>query len=215
MNKWIINMRKKLIMPFKWRADRKKKINEIVLKTPKEVLDKRDELYKAYLEAERKESSPGIVSGIKNRIKALDWVLSRGAMVIAIFLLGCSCVFAASTKIEDRTQSGYKADVEKLGSKYGLGVSELAAAAVTSGRKVTNAGTDVPLAATSTTVKCVSIKALSTNTGLVYVGPVNVSSADGRELEAGESIDIDVNDLNSISIDVSVSTEGITWLAIN
>jgi len=49
----------------------------------------------------------------------LDWVLRRIA-VITILILSTNLVFASSTKIEDRLKSGYKANVKKVGSSYGL-----------------------------------------------------------------------------------------------
>jgi hypothetical protein len=79
---------------------------------------------------------------------------------------------------------------------------------------VTTAGTQVQLNSTSTGVVTVSIKALSTNTGVIYVGDSNVSSSNGRELQIGESIDIDIANLNLIYIDSSVNGEGVSYVAV-
>ncbi len=78
----------------------------------------------------------------------------------------------------------------------------------------TNAGTAVQISSTSTPIKAISIKALSTNTGIVYVGDADVDSSNGRELEAGESIDIDIDNLTKVWIDVSVNGEGVSFAAI-
>ena len=92
-------------------------------------------------------------------------------------------------------------------------VQEKAFATVISGHKtIAAAGAQAALAAT-TTVKTVSIKALNTNTGLVYVGGSAVSSANGYELNAGEAIDLDINKLASVYIDVQVNGEGVGFIA--
>jgi len=85
---------------------------------------------------------------------------------------------------------------------------------IISGQTTTNAATRVQVSATSTSISSISVKALSTNTGLVYVGDVTVDSSNGRELQAGESVDIDITNLNLIYIDVSVNGEGISYVAV-
>lgn len=61
----------------------------------------------------------------------------------------------------------------------------------------------------------VTIRALSTNTGLIYLGPDGVSSTTGYQLSAGESVDIAIDNVNRIYIDSSVNGEGVTYLAVN
>lgn len=93
--------------------------------------------------------------------------------------------------------------------------SEVAPSAVLNGKTtVTTAGTRVVLAA-STTCKSVTIKALSTNTGLVFVGSSAVASTNGFQLAAGETISMDIANLNTVNIDSAVSGEGVTYLGIN
>ena len=79
---------------------------------------------------------------------------------------------------------------------------------------VTTAGTRVTLAAT-TTVKGVTIKARSTNTGTIYVGNTTVSSANGFQLKAGESISMAIADLATVNLDSSVNGEGVTYAGVN
>lgn len=79
---------------------------------------------------------------------------------------------------------------------------------------VTTAGTRVVLAS-STTIKSVTVKALSTNTGLIYVGNSTVSSSNGFQLSAGDSISMDIANLNTVNIDSSVNGEGVTYIAVN
>jgi len=79
---------------------------------------------------------------------------------------------------------------------------------------VTTAGTRVALAS-STAVKSVTIKALVTNTGTIYVGGNTVSSSNGFQLAAGEAVSMDLSNLNTINIDSSVNGEGVTYVAVS
>lgn len=79
---------------------------------------------------------------------------------------------------------------------------------------VATAGSRGTLAA-SQAVKSVTIKALSTNTGFIYVGNSSVTSANGFQLLAGESISMDVANLNTVNIDSSVNGEGVTYIGVN
>jgi hypothetical protein len=76
---------------------------------------------------------------------------------------------------------------------------------------VTTAGTRVQLALFS--CKAVVVKALPTNTGVIYVGGSTVSSADGFVLSANESVSLDIDNVNHIWIDAEFSLEGVTWMA--
>lgn len=79
---------------------------------------------------------------------------------------------------------------------------------------VTTAGSRVALAP-STTCKSVTIKALATNTGTIYVGNSSVSSANGYQLAAGDTVSLDISNLNTVNLDASVSGEGVTYLGVN
>jgi hypothetical protein len=81
-------------------------------------------------------------------------------------------------------------------------------------KTVTTAGTRVALAS-SQAVKSVTIKALSANTGVIYVGDSSVSSANGLQLLAGESISLDIANLNTVNLDSSVNGEGVTYIGVN
>lgn len=59
----------------------------------------------------------------------------------------------------------------------------------------------------------VVIQAKSTNTGLIYVGGSSVSSTDGIELSAGQSMSFQVTNLNKLWLDASVSGDGVKWTA--
>lgn len=115
---------------------------------------------------------------------------------------------------------GYVDGLETLGTAlngYVDGLEGLLATPTTpyNGKKtVTTAGTRVTLAS-SQAVKSVTIKALATNTGLIYVGDSSVSSSNGYQLSAGESISIDIANLNTVNLDSSVSGESVTYIGVN
>ena len=77
---------------------------------------------------------------------------------------------------------------------------------------VTTAGTAVALGS-STTIKSVVVKAKYANTGTIYIGDASVSSSNGIELQAGDAIGIDIDDLSTVYIDASVNGEGVNYLA--
>lgn len=79
---------------------------------------------------------------------------------------------------------------------------------------VTTAGTRVVLAA-SQAVKSVIIKALSTNSGIIYVGNATVAASNGFELLAGDTVSMDIANLNTVNIDSSINTQSVTYIGIN
>lgn len=56
------------------------------------------------------------------------------------------------------------------------------------------------LTTTSTVIAGLSILALSSNSGTIYIGPAGVTSADGYPLAAGESVEFDVVDAKNVYI---------------
>lgn len=76
-------------------------------------------------------------------------------------------------------------------------------------KTVSAAGTAEKL--TTTKTKDVLIKALSTNTGLVYVGDSTVSASNGYQLSAKEEILLPL-DASKIYIDSAVNGEGVCFL---
>lgn len=81
-------------------------------------------------------------------------------------------------------------------------------------KTVATAGTAEALAA-STACKWVIVKALTSNTGNVYVGNSSVSSSNGYILEPGEAISLDVDDLATVYIDVDTNGEGVSYIGVN
>lgn len=92
---------------------------------------------------------------------------------------------------------------------------EVAPTTILNGNKnVTTAGTRVTLAS-STSCKSVTIKAKVANTGTIYVGDTSVSSSNGFALAAGETVSLDIANLNTVNLDASVSGEGVTYVGVN
>lgn len=83
---------------------------------------------------------------------------------------------------------------------------------------VTTAGTRVVLAA-STACKRIVIQALYANTGRIAVGGTGVVAASGTEqgqiLFAGDSFELEIDNLNDVNIDSSVNGEGVSYTAFN
>jgi len=88
-------------------------------------------------------------------------------------------------------------------------------------KTVTTAGTREPLmTGQDARVLSVTIKALSTNTDLVYVGDSTVASTNGFELAANETVSFSTEDpnqlinLSSINLDVAVNGEGVSFIYV-
>jgi hypothetical protein len=81
---------------------------------------------------------------------------------------------------------------------------------------VAAAGTEVVLGTVAVNGPLM-VKALPTNTDLVYIGNVEgaVSSTTGLPLEAGDAVIFNqVGTLRSIWVDAAVNGEGVAWLAM-
>lgn len=90
----------------------------------------------------------------------------------------------------------------------------LRAIRLTGHKTVTTAGTQVQLSSSSAVFGACTIKALSTNTGSIWVGLSSVSSSDGFELDASESISIDIQGIAHIYIDSDTNGEGVSYLCV-
>ena len=78
-------------------------------------------------------------------------------------------------------------------------------------QNVTTAGTAVQLAS-SNAIKSITIRAKSTNTGIIYVGTSTVSSANGFQLSSQETVSLDIANISTIWIDSSVNGEGVSYI---
>lgn len=135
---------------------------------------------------------------------------------LVLFLSFSSFSMAQEVVIRDSVTTGYKANVNKLGTKYGLGVDSTPASTVYEGQvTVTTSGTRVQLSGSSVPIRSVCIKAMTANTGNMYLGDITVSSSNGYEMPSDTSVCIDINNLNLIYVDSSVNGEKVSYLGIN
>lgn len=134
---------------------------------------------------------------------------------LLIFVLVSFNCYAQEVVIRDNVTTGYKANVNKLGTKYGLGVDSTPATTLYFNQvTVTTAGTRVQLAST-TSIRSVCIKALNGNTGKIYIGDVTVSASNGYELPKDVSVCLDINNLSLVYVDSSVNGEKVAYIAVN
>jgi len=67
---------------------------------------------------------------------------------------------------------------------------------------------------TDTIEHIVYIKAMTSNTGNLYVGDSAVSSANGFPLAAGEQISLQTRDLSKIYLDTDTGGEGVKFIGV-
>ena len=78
---------------------------------------------------------------------------------------------------------------------------------------VATATTRIALAATTSLVSGVYIRAAWANTGTIYVGGVTVAAANGLRLAAGESVFLEIANLATVYVDASVNAQVVTYIA--
>ncbi len=78
---------------------------------------------------------------------------------------------------------------------------------------VASAGTAEVLAS-DTTVRSVTIRAHTGNTGEIFVGDLNVSSATGYILSQGEQISLDIDNLIKVYIDAATTADGVSFIGV-
>ena len=93
-------------------------------------------------------------------------------------------------------------------------VIDLPIVTMTVGRKaVTTAGTQVILLTATVATELIVIKAMPTNTGLIYVGGSSVSSSNGFPLDPGETLILAVDHVHApVWIDSAVSGESVAYI---
>ncbi len=86
--------------------------------------------------------------------------------------------------------------------------------AIYNGKKtVSTPGTAEIIASSQTLVAGVTVKALIGNTGRVYVGNSGVDSSNGFELDPGQTIFVEIDNINKVYVDVATASDGVTWIA--
>lgn len=77
---------------------------------------------------------------------------------------------------------------------------------------VANAGTEQVLGGDTPLVVGVTVKALESNSGKVYVGVTGVDNSNGYELSPGEQQFIPIDNLQTIFLDVDNDGEGVSFM---
>ena len=144
-------------------------------------------------------------SGVTQPVSAAALPLPSGAATAA----------AQATLLTELQGKADTAEAQVVdGSAVTQPVSVAAPATIYNGKTaVTTATTRVVLAASQAITSGVTIKAEATNTGIIYVGNATVAAANGFELAAGEHMFLEVANLNTVNIDASVSTDGVSYIA--
>lgn len=62
--------------------------------------------------------------------------------------------------------------------------------------------------------KGVLVKALSTNTGVVYIGKTGVATTSGYELTAGEAVTIEIDDVNKVFGIADTTGQKVSWIGV-
>lgn len=96
----------------------------------------------------------------------------------------------------------------------GIGISSSIVAGI---KNIIASGTPETIVASSTTTKSITICALDTNTGNIWVGDSNVSSASkiGIPLLPSNSITLSIDDSVKVYLDCDVSGEGVSYIILN
>lgn len=155
-------------------------------------------------------------SDIKNFIpegELLATEAKQDDIISAIQSGGSTLPTGAATSANQTTEIGHLSEIE--GAVETLETALNTPTAGGSGQTtVATAGTAVALAS-STACRAVTIKALSTNTGLMYVS-IDPSDADNTdfELSASEAITIPIDNLDRIRIDASVNGEKVSYIYV-
>lgn len=114
---------------------------------------------------------------------------------------------------DGNSQIAYPVLVNTDGS---LEIKPIVATGISDGRKtVTTAGTRVQLTTASTICLSVTLTALLENTGIICVGGSTIvasaSTRTGIPLRKGDSVVIEVDNLNKVYIDSTVNGEGVSY----
>ena len=91
--------------------------------------------------------------------------------------------------------------------------SEIEALPATINHDTVTVGTTAVQLSDIVVVEAVAVKALSTNTGIVYVGDSGVTTSNGFELTAGESLTVLIDNVDKIYVIASAASQNVRWFA--
>ncbi len=153
-----------------------------------------------------------LVKGLKNYLKTLAGAVSAGKVGVSASQLPAALAAGGGLKVEG-VAGGVAMPVAGAFYQATQPVSvALPATLVHSQKTIATAGTEEALGGNTTLTSGVRVKALHDNTGWVYVGLNPVSSTTGFVLDAGEEVFLEVANLATIFVDVSVNGEGVSYI---
>ena len=85
---------------------------------------------------------------------------------------------------------------------------------------VATAGTEVQISNTTNKVRWIQVKALAANSGISYLGVSDVSTTNGYELSAGNTLEINFGEqggtvaFSTFYVDVASSGDKVSWVVI-
>ena len=121
-------------------------------------------------------------------------------------------MWEALTYLRMKLRSTDTGGVHTLHTDTNVATVSLPTAIVNGQNAVAAAGTAEALAAATPLRSIVVIKALIGNTGNIFVGDLNVDSANGYVLAQGESVVLSIADLEDIFIDSAVDGDGVSFV---
>ena len=85
---------------------------------------------------------------------------------------------------------------------------------------VSTSGTEVQLSNTSSLVSSIQVKALAANSGIVYFGDSDVTTTNGYELSAGNTVSVSFADaggtvaFSTLYLDAASNGDKASWIAV-
>lgn len=96
-----------------------------------------------------------------------------------------------------------------------VATTEVAPTTIYNGQNTVAAAGTAEALASSQAVKSVTIKALSGNTGDIYVGNSDVDNTNGFVLSPGDTISMDIANLATVYIDSATNGDGVSYIGVN
>ena len=85
---------------------------------------------------------------------------------------------------------------------------------------VTTSGTEVQISNTTNKVRWIQVKALAANSGISYLGVSDVTTTNGYELSAGNTLELNFGEqggtvaFSTFYVDVASSGDKVSWVVI-
>jgi len=164
----------------------------------------------------------GAVAGTEMQVDVLTSALPTGAATAANQSTANSALSAIQTAVEilDNAISGNEMQVDVVAALPAgtNNIGDVDVASVTQPGTVSTGQETVAVTAgqfnsgtSKVPVGVVTVKALSTNSGIAYIGPSGVSTSTGHALEAGDAITLEIDNLNKL-YSIGTASDVLTWM---